>query len=130
MIGQCGLPRNEIRSSVIGSAGGKRPSEPLVALSLKLGRAEPADLWFCGYRVCGIDPSPELLVRAHERLPNARVPVLLVRASAEQLGKMPPPLNPGRSREEAERRQSRRAGTALVRDNRQTQVGNAVGIEA
>ena len=36
-------------------------------------------------QVCGIDPSPELLNHASERLPSARVPVLLVRASAEQL---------------------------------------------
>lgn len=36
-------------------------------------------------RVCGIDPSSELLGRARERIADARVPVLLVRASAEQL---------------------------------------------
>src|SRR5947209_17352544 len=36
-------------------------------------------------RVCGIDPSPELLDRARERIAAARVPVSLIRASAEQL---------------------------------------------
>src|SRR5215212_9536608 len=36
-------------------------------------------------RVCGIDPSPELLDRASKRIADARVPVSLVRASAEQL---------------------------------------------
>jgi ubiquinone/menaquinone biosynthesis C-methylase UbiE len=36
-------------------------------------------------RVCGIDPSPELLDRARERVAAARVPVSLARASAEQL---------------------------------------------
>ena len=36
-------------------------------------------------RVCGIDPSPELLDRARERVAAARVPVSLVRALAEQL---------------------------------------------
>jgi ubiquinone/menaquinone biosynthesis C-methylase UbiE len=36
-------------------------------------------------RVYGIDPSPELLNRASKRLPDANVPVSLVRASAEQL---------------------------------------------
>jgi len=36
-------------------------------------------------RVCGIDPSPELLGRASGRMADARVPVSLVRASAEQL---------------------------------------------
>jgi hypothetical protein len=40
------------------------------------------------------------------------------------------PQTPGRSREEAERRQSRRAGATLVRDNRQTQVANTLEIEA
>jgi protein-L-isoaspartate O-methyltransferase len=34
-------------------------------------------------RVCGIDPSPELLRLASQRLRDASVPVLLVRASAE-----------------------------------------------
>jgi ubiquinone/menaquinone biosynthesis C-methylase UbiE len=36
-------------------------------------------------RVCGIDPSPELLRLASQRLGDASVPVSLVRASAEQL---------------------------------------------
>jgi SAM-dependent methyltransferase len=36
-------------------------------------------------RVCGIDPAPELLDRARERIAAARVPVSLIRASAEQL---------------------------------------------
>jgi ubiquinone/menaquinone biosynthesis C-methylase UbiE len=36
-------------------------------------------------RVCGIDPSPELLDRASKRLTDAPVPVSVVRASAEQL---------------------------------------------
>ena len=36
-------------------------------------------------RVCGIDPSPELLRLASPRLRDASVPVSLVRASAEQL---------------------------------------------
>jgi ubiquinone/menaquinone biosynthesis C-methylase UbiE len=36
-------------------------------------------------RVCGIDPSLELLDRARERIAAARVPVSLIRASAEQL---------------------------------------------
>jgi ubiquinone/menaquinone biosynthesis C-methylase UbiE len=36
-------------------------------------------------RVFGIDPSPELLHRASKRLPDACIPVSLVRASAEQL---------------------------------------------
>jgi ubiquinone/menaquinone biosynthesis C-methylase UbiE len=36
-------------------------------------------------RVYAIDPSPELLGRASKRLTDARVPVSLVRASAEQL---------------------------------------------
>jgi ubiquinone/menaquinone biosynthesis C-methylase UbiE len=36
-------------------------------------------------RVCGIDPSPELLDRARERVRAACVPVALARASAEQL---------------------------------------------
>ena len=36
-------------------------------------------------RVCGIDPSPELLDRARERVAAARVPVSLARAPAEQL---------------------------------------------
>ena len=36
-------------------------------------------------RVCGIDPSPELLDRARERIGAARVAVSLIRASAEQL---------------------------------------------
>ena len=36
-------------------------------------------------RVCGIDPSPELLARARERIAAARVPASLIRASAEQL---------------------------------------------
>jgi ubiquinone/menaquinone biosynthesis C-methylase UbiE len=36
-------------------------------------------------RVCGIDPSPELLDRARKCIADARVPVSLVRASAEQL---------------------------------------------
>jgi ubiquinone/menaquinone biosynthesis C-methylase UbiE len=36
-------------------------------------------------QVCGIDPSPELLSRAAERMINAHVTVSLVRASAEQL---------------------------------------------
>ena len=36
-------------------------------------------------RVCGLDPSPELLDRARERIAAARVPVSLIRASAEQL---------------------------------------------
>src|SRR5438477_11793507 len=36
-------------------------------------------------RVCGIDPSSELLARAREQIANACVPVSLVRASAEQL---------------------------------------------
>ncbi|MBV9964284.1 MAG: class I SAM-dependent methyltransferase, partial [Alphaproteobacteria bacterium] len=35
--------------------------------------------------VCGIDPSPALLARASERMADARVPVSLVLASAEQL---------------------------------------------
>ncbi|MBV9587116.1 MAG: class I SAM-dependent methyltransferase, partial [Alphaproteobacteria bacterium] len=35
--------------------------------------------------VCGIDPSPALLRRAGERMADARVPVSLVLASAEQL---------------------------------------------
>jgi ubiquinone/menaquinone biosynthesis C-methylase UbiE len=35
--------------------------------------------------VCGIDPSPELLVFARERVADALVPVCLLRASAEQL---------------------------------------------
>jgi ubiquinone/menaquinone biosynthesis C-methylase UbiE len=34
---------------------------------------------------CGVDPSPELLGRAGKRIADAPVPVLLVRASAEQL---------------------------------------------
>jgi ubiquinone/menaquinone biosynthesis C-methylase UbiE len=33
----------------------------------------------------GFDPSPELLGRASERMADARVPVVLVRASAEQV---------------------------------------------
>src|SRR5579863_670115 len=37
------------------------------------------------HRVFGIDPSPELLDRAHKRIGDARVPISLVRASAEQL---------------------------------------------
>ena len=36
-------------------------------------------------RVCGIDPSPELLDRARERVAAARVPVSLAQAPAEQL---------------------------------------------
>ena len=36
-------------------------------------------------QVCGIDPSPELLDRARERLADARIVVSLVRASAGQL---------------------------------------------
>jgi ubiquinone/menaquinone biosynthesis C-methylase UbiE len=36
-------------------------------------------------RVYGIEPSPELLYRATEQIADARVPVWLVRASAEQL---------------------------------------------
>lgn len=36
-------------------------------------------------RVCGIDPSPELLDRARERAAAARVPVSLARGPAEQL---------------------------------------------
>jgi ubiquinone/menaquinone biosynthesis C-methylase UbiE len=36
-------------------------------------------------RVCGIDPSRELLCRASKRFSDARIPVSLVRASAEQL---------------------------------------------
>ncbi len=36
-------------------------------------------------RVCGIDPSAELLDRARRRAADGRVPVSLVRASAEQL---------------------------------------------
>lgn len=36
-------------------------------------------------RVCGIDPSPELLRLAHKRTADARVPVSLIRASAEHL---------------------------------------------
>ena len=36
-------------------------------------------------QVCGIDPSHELLDRASKRLADACVPVVLVRASAEQL---------------------------------------------
>ena len=36
-------------------------------------------------QVYGIDPSPELLDRAGQRIGDAHVPVLLVRASAEQL---------------------------------------------
>jgi len=36
-------------------------------------------------QVCGIDPSPELLDRAKERIADAHVPVSLVRTSAEQL---------------------------------------------
>ena len=36
-------------------------------------------------RVCGIEPSPELLARARERTAAARVPASLIRASAEQL---------------------------------------------
>jgi ubiquinone/menaquinone biosynthesis C-methylase UbiE len=36
-------------------------------------------------RVCGIDPSPELLHLASQRLGDACVPVSLIRASAEQL---------------------------------------------
>jgi ubiquinone/menaquinone biosynthesis C-methylase UbiE len=35
--------------------------------------------------VCGIDPSPELLDHARDRIGGTRVPVWLVRASAEQL---------------------------------------------
>src|SRR5690242_5336144 len=36
-------------------------------------------------RVYGIDPSPELLQRASKRLPEACVPVSLIRASADRL---------------------------------------------
>jgi len=36
-------------------------------------------------RVYGIDPSPELLDRAGERIAGAHIPIWLVRASAEQL---------------------------------------------
>jgi ubiquinone/menaquinone biosynthesis C-methylase UbiE len=36
-------------------------------------------------QVYGIDPSPELLDRAGQRIADARVPVSLIRASAEQL---------------------------------------------
>ena len=36
-------------------------------------------------RVCGIDPSPELLRLAHKRTADAVVPVSLIRASAEHL---------------------------------------------
>ena len=36
-------------------------------------------------RVCGIDPSPELLRLAHKRTVDAVVPVSLIRASAEHL---------------------------------------------
>jgi ubiquinone/menaquinone biosynthesis C-methylase UbiE len=36
-------------------------------------------------RVCGIDPSPELLHRARRRIVDASVPVWLLRATAEQL---------------------------------------------
>ena len=36
-------------------------------------------------RVCGIDPSPELLRLAHKRTAHAVVPVSLIRASAEHL---------------------------------------------
>src|SRR6266567_5019511 len=36
-------------------------------------------------RVCGIDPSPELLDRASKRIVDARVPVSLVRGTAAQL---------------------------------------------
>jgi hypothetical protein len=40
------------------------------------------------------------------------------------------PSNPGRLREEEERRKSRRAGAVLVRNNRKTEMGNAVEIKA
>ena len=67
------------RDRVIGAARG-RVLEVGIGSGLNLPLyGPPVD------RVCGIDPSPELLHRARSRSGDARVPVSLVRASAEQL---------------------------------------------
>src|SRR6059058_2827218 len=67
------------RQQTIGAATG---------LVLEIGSGSGLNLPLYGPavdHVCGIDPSPELLHRASKRIADARVPVSLVRASAEQL---------------------------------------------
>ena len=67
------------RQQTVGSANG---------LVLEIGIGSGLNLPLYGRavdRICGIDPSSELLDRASKRVAGARVPVLLVRASAEQL---------------------------------------------
>jgi ubiquinone/menaquinone biosynthesis C-methylase UbiE len=67
------------RAQTIGTASG---------LVLEIGVGSGLNLALYGpavKRVCGIDPSPELLRRASKRLADASVPVSLLRASAEQL---------------------------------------------
>ena len=69
----------DYRQQTIGAARG---------LVLEIGVGSGLNLPLYGAaadRVCGIDPSPELLARARERIAAARVPVSLIRASAEQL---------------------------------------------
>jgi ubiquinone/menaquinone biosynthesis C-methylase UbiE len=67
------------RQQTIGAARG---------LVLEIGVGSGLNLPIYGLavdRVCGIDPSPELLHLASQRLGDACVPVSLIRASAEQL---------------------------------------------
>jgi ubiquinone/menaquinone biosynthesis C-methylase UbiE len=67
------------RAQTIGTARG---------LVLEIGVGSGLNLRFYGPpvdRVCGIDPSPELLRLASKRSADTYVPVSLIRASAEQL---------------------------------------------
>ena len=67
------------RDQTIGAARG---------LVLEIGVSSGLNLPLYGRavaRVCGIDPSPELLDPARSRRANAHVPVSLIRASADQL---------------------------------------------
>lgn len=67
------------REQVIGSAHG-------LVLEIGVGSGLNLPLYAAPVeRVCGIDPSPELLMEAGKRLAGARVPASLVLASAEQL---------------------------------------------
>jgi ubiquinone/menaquinone biosynthesis C-methylase UbiE len=66
----------------------QRTIETARGLVLEVGVGSGVNLRFYSRavdRVCGIDPSPELLRLASKRVPDALVPVLLLRASAEHV---------------------------------------------